>query len=73
MKNLNKELLIGISPNSNLIKEYKNTLSSLSTIQWEASIGLILGDASIRTQNNGRTFKLQFEWSNRHKPYADHI
>lgn len=73
MKNFNKELLIGLSPNSNLIKEYKNSLFTLSAIQWEASIGLILGDASLRTQNNGRTFKLQFEWSDKHKPYADHI
>ena len=46
---------------------------SLSTIQWECSIGLILGDASLRTQNNGKTFKIQFEWSDKHKAYADHV
>jgi len=73
MKNINKELLIGIGPNSNLIRDYKNSLFSLSTIQWECSIGLILGDASLRTQNKGKTFKIQFEWSNKHKAYADHV
>jgi len=34
MENFNKESLIGISPNSNLIKIYKNSLFTLSTIQW---------------------------------------
>lgn len=61
MKNFNKELLIGIGPNSNLIRDYKNSLFSLSTVQWECSIGLILGDANLRTQNKGKTFKIQFE------------
>jgi hypothetical protein len=61
MKSFNKELLIGIGPNSNLIRNYKNSLLSLSTLQWECSIGLILGDASLRTQNKGKTFKIQFE------------
>jgi hypothetical protein len=32
-KKIKKELLIGIGPNSKLIKEYKNSLFSLSTIQ----------------------------------------
>ena len=54
-KQFNKELLIGISPNSKLFKEYKNSLTSLSSIQWDASIGLILGDASLQTQNGGKT------------------
>jgi hypothetical protein len=30
---INKESLIGIGPNSKLIKKYKNSLFSLSTIQ----------------------------------------
>jgi LAGLIDADG DNA endonuclease family len=69
----NKKSLIGLGPNSNLIKIYKKSLINLSTIQWETSIGLILGDASLRTQNKGHTYKLQFEWSNKHKPYVDHV
>jgi len=34
MSQIKKEQLIGIGPNSNLIKEYKNYLFSLSTLQW---------------------------------------
>ena len=64
MKNLikiNKELLIGLNPNSRLIKEYKQSLISLSTKQFEASIGLMLGDASLQTQNKGKNYRLKFE------------
>ena len=70
---LNKELLIGISPNSKLFKEYKDSLTSISAIQWEASIGLILGDASLQTQNGGKTYRLKFEWGNKQKFYVDHV
>lgn len=70
---MKKELLIGMGPNSKLLKEYKNSLINLSAIQWEASIGLLLGDASIQTQNNGKTYRLKFEWSDKSKPYLDHV
>ena len=73
MKNIKKEQLIGISPNSNLFKQYKASLISLSQIQFEASIGLILGDASLNTGNNGKTYRLKFEWSDKHKPYIDYV
>jgi len=76
MKNIikrNKDLLIGLNPNSRLIKEYKQSLICLSTIQFEASIGLMLGDASLQTQNKGRNYRLKFEWSNKTKPYLDHV
>lgn len=52
--------LVGLNPNSKLIKEYKSSLTSLSNEQWEASIGLMLGDASLQTQNKGRTYRLKF-------------
>lgn len=71
MKILNKKSLIGLGPNSNLIKIYKKSLINLSAVQWEASIGLIFGDASLRTQNKGRTYRIQFEWNN--KSYVDHV
>jgi len=70
---MNKELLLGLNPNSNLIKEYKKSLNSLSKIQFEASIGLMLGDASIQTQNKGKNYRLKFEWSDKTKPYLDHV
>lgn len=70
---INKDLLIGLNPNSKLIKEYKSSLTSLSKVQWEASIGLILGDASLQTQDKGITYRLKFEWGNKNKPYLDHV
>ena len=70
---ISKTSLIGLSPNSKLFKEYKNSLTSLSQIQKEASIGLMLGDASLQTQNNGKTFRLKFEWGDRQKAYVDHV
>ena len=72
-KEFSKKLLIGISPNSKLFKEYKDSLTSMSTIQWEASIGLILGDASLQTQNRGKTYRMKFEWSDKSKPYLLHV
>jgi hypothetical protein len=77
MKNkiINKNLLLGLNPNSKLIKEYKKSLINLSTIQFEASIGLMLGDASLpaEQQNKGLNYRLKFEWSNKNKPYLDHV
>ena len=73
MNKINKNLLIGISPNSNLFKQYKDSLLELSIEQREASIGLLLGDASLQTQNNGKTYRLKFEWSSKIKPYVMHI
>jgi len=45
----------------------------LSTIQFEASIGLMLGDASLQSQNKGKTYRLKFEWSDKTKSYLDHV
>lgn len=59
------------SPNSKAMKEYKESLISLTKEQHEASIGLMLGDASLQTQNNGKTFRLKFEWGEKNKPYLD--
>jgi hypothetical protein len=48
-------------PNNKLLKEYKKSLFLLSDIQREASIGLMLGDASLQTQNGGKTYRMKFE------------
>ena len=68
-----KEQLIGKSPNSKLFKEYKNSLINLNQIQFETSVGLVLGDASLNSCNKGKTFRLKFEWSDKNKPYVDHV
>ena len=73
MNKTDKNLLIGLSPNSKLFKEYKKSLTSLTPQQWEVSIGLILGDASLQTQNNGKTYRIKFEWGDKNKAYLYHV
>ena len=73
MKNLNKKILIGISPNSKLLKEYKKSLVELNQIQFESAIGMMLGDSSLQSQNKGKTYRLKFEWGEKNKPYLDHV
>jgi len=70
MTNL-KMLAKGSGPNSKAMKEYKESLEGLTLEQREASIGLVLGDASLQSQNNGKTFRLKFEWGDKNKPYLD--
>lgn len=60
-------------PNNKALKEYKFQLKSLSKIQWDASIGLMLGDASLQTQNKGITYRIKFEWGDKNKSYAEHV
>ena len=73
MENKLKKPKAGLGHNHHLIKEYKNSLSSLNTIKWEASIGLLLGDRSLRTTNKKKTHLLQCEWSDKYKEYIDHV
>jgi hypothetical protein len=70
---IDKNLLIGKSPNSREMIEYKASLTTLRTNQWEAAIGLILGDAGLQTQNQGKSYRLKFEWSDKSKVYLDHV
>ena len=58
-----KSQIIRLGPNSNLVKAYKESLKNLSTIQIKAAIGLILGDASLQTQNKEKPDRIKFEWS----------
>jgi hypothetical protein len=60
-------------PNNKLLKKYKESLINLSPIQCEIIIGLILGDASLQTQNNGETYRIKFEYGDKNKKYAEHI
>lgn len=58
---ITKAEVIGLGPNSRLLRQYKESLVELSPTQREAAIGLILGDASLQTQNGGKTFRMKFE------------
>lgn len=68
-----KTEIIGLGPNSTKVKQYKASLIELNTIQKEAAIGLMLGDASLQSQNGGRTHRMKFEWSDKNKAYAMHV
>lgn len=68
-----KEELRGISPNSKKFKDYKSSLTLLNQLQEQAAIGLILGDASLNTQNKGNTYRIKFEWGNKNLPYVHHV
>jgi len=70
---IQKSQIIGLGPNSNLVKVYKKSLKNLSKIQFEIAIGLMLGDASLQTQNKGKTYRMKFEWGNKNKPYLNHV
>ena len=70
---MNKQNLIGKSPNSKLLRDYKSSLISLSKLQFDTAIGLILGDASINSQNQGKNYRLKFEWGDKNKNYLDHV
>jgi hypothetical protein len=72
MKQIRNELK-GLSPNSKKLRQYKESLVKLSQIQWEAAIGLMLGDASLQTQNGGKTYRMKFEWGEKSKIYLDHV
>jgi len=67
------EHLSGSFANSKLLKQYKESLGKLSQVQWEAAVGLMLGDSSLQTQNSGKTFRMKFEWGNKSKFYIDHV
>lgn len=69
----NTATLMKWNPNSKVYKEYKASLTALSPIQLETSVGLMLGDASLQSQNKGKTFRLKFEWSDKHKEYLNHV
>jgi hypothetical protein len=74
MKNqILKTEIIGLGPNSHKVKEYKKSLFELTKIKWESAIGLMLGDASLQSQNGGKTYRIKFEWGDRNKTYALHV
>lgn len=52
---------------------YKQTLPPLTKTQLAIGIGVMLGDASLQTQNKEKSFRLKFEQSDYHKPYLDHL
>jgi hypothetical protein len=63
-----------LSPNSLVIRKYKESLKGLTPMQYEAAIGLVLGDARIeRSKSNNVGHLLKFEWGALNKAYAFHV
>lgn len=69
LKKLGKKL----SPNSHEFRQYKDTLKGLTLMQYQAAIGLILGDARIEFSKSGNGALLKFEWGDVNKKYAFHV
>ncbi len=61
-----------IGKSRKLLKEYKNQLA-VSQQQLESGIGLLLGDASLQTQDQGKTYRLKFEVGEKNSEYLTHI
>ena len=57
---------------SKAIEQYKRGLK-LSQDQREVLIGLLLGDAHLETQNQGQTYRLKIEQSQKHEDYVQHL
>jgi LAGLIDADG DNA endonuclease family protein len=57
---------------SRAIETYKTTLS-LSGVQREMLVGILLGDACLETQNAGRTYRLKIEQGAAHADYVQHL
>jgi len=54
------------------IENYKKRLK-LSHDQKEILIGVLLGDATLETQNNGRTYRMKIEHSFNQRKYVEHL
>lgn len=49
------------------------TKTKLNTLQCEILVGILLGDASLQTESNGRTYRLRISQSEEHKEYLFHL
>jgi len=61
-----------IGTSRSLLREYKKTLT-LSNNSAEACVGMMLGDASLQSQDTGKTHRLKFEVGEHNLPYLQHI
>lgn len=49
------------------------TPQKLTQLQCEVLVGILLGDASLETESNGRTYRLRISQSEHHKDYVFHL
>ncbi len=68
-----KKDLINCGPNSNILRAYKAQFTSLTQLQKDILIGILLGDGYIYSRNNNKTYGIKFEWGYKSKDYIFHI
>lgn len=49
------------------------TTQKLTQLQCEVLVGILLGDASLQTESNGKTYRLRVTQSQQHKEYLFHL
>ena len=73
MKSISKEQ-VNLNPkDSKLLDEYKRQLVSLTPHQFQVALGVMLGDGSLQSQDNGKTYRLKFEQGDNHRDYIHHL
>ena len=56
-----------------MLNAYKLRLDTLTPEQLEIAIGVMLGDACLQTQNQGKTYRMKFEQGAVHVEYIEHF
>ena len=62
-----------IGKSRTLFKRYKQQLASLSTIERQVAVGTMLGDASLQTQDGGKSYRLKLLQGDKNKDYLSHL
>jgi hypothetical protein len=62
-----------IGRSRNLLNRYKQQLTSLSTIERQVAEGIMLGDASLQTQDGGESYRLKLLQGDKNKDYLFHL
>ena len=62
-----------VNHNHKLLDDYKRQFVTLTEKQFQVAIGVLLGDASLQSQDNGKTYRLKFEQGDNHKDYINHL
>jgi hypothetical protein len=61
-----------VSTSRRALNDYKQSIS-LTKEKFEVCSGLMLGDASLQTQNSGKTYRMKFEVGEKNLAYLQHI
>jgi hypothetical protein len=62
-----------IGKSRTLLRRYKQKLTSLSKVERQVAIGIMLGDASLQTQDGGKSYRLKLLQGDKNKDYLFHL